>query len=1368
MNANVYRLVFSKSLGVWVAVAETAKAAGKCAGSCVLLGALALAASPAQAQSLPTGGNVTQGAGKISVNGADMLVRQDSARMVADWQSFSIGARNSVRFVQPGSDSVALNRVLGSDPSRIFGGLSANGHVYLQNPNGVLFAPGSQVNVGSLVATSLTADMDQFKAGALRLSGGTPASGSVRNEGSITTPAGGHVVLAAPQVANTGSIATPGGTTALVAGNAVNIDPTGSGLLSITVPLAALNAQLENAGTLSADGGAVLLHAAATDAALRTVMQVGGVVRARSIEQRDGQIVLSGGSSGMVRISGTLDAAGAAAGTRGGSIKVLGERVALVGQARVDASGDAGGGTVLVGGNYQGKGPEANASDTYVGRNVTLDASARLSGDGGKVVVWSDNTTRYAGSIFATGGAQQGNGGQAEVSGKKVLNFDGQVNLKAARGKSGSLLLDPTDITIGVVADVNGDSTTGDDLATPNLLFGDFPNAASQITATRVATLLGTGDVNLQATNSIAVRAPLDVAPAGPNTTLFLNSPTVLFAQPVTLNNSSLNVTGVNITVDDALVSAASVRLSLDPSIPPGFINQTFPSGIRTNSLTIARNSNAIVNVTLDGSLNQIGNLNITADTALVRVDNAPGTPLNVRGTVGGNFTLQTNTGVVQTAPLNVSGAFDLTTTDTNPVSGAVVLTNAANSFGSLSFNVGSSLNLVAAGALRAQGSADTSIRLVSSGPFTLDISGLTSRSTTNPSNIDVSGAGFIDSSDASAPITIQPGGRFFIRSSDFSADQLGNVLFSAAGLLDLNYTIYSGWTGPDPSVGNGYYTNQTGQLGSPPTDVPPISKVYDGNTAFAFVQSGGAAQALFGSGVVPLSAYSVTSTGTFANKNVGTDKAYTVAVSNDVVATRASTGDAFYGLQYTGFSRLAGPGNALSQVTARPITSSGITGVDRVYNATTTVGLGTGGAVLNGTITGDNVNLVTSSAFGTMADKNVGNNKPVTVNGLTLGGTDAPNYSLTDVSNARVNIGALGLTSTGIVAVNRVYDATTAVALATGGATLNGTISGDNVNLVTTGALGTMANKNVGTAKPVSISGLTLSGSDSANYTVADASNATVDISARAITSSGITGVDRIYDATTAVALDTSAATLNGVIVGDGVSLATSGAFGTLSNKTVGLNKPVTVGGLTLGGTDAPNYSLVDASNATVNIAVRTLTPAGVTATNRVEDGTTLVGLNTANASVVGVLPGDTVNLDASAAVGNVATPDPGINKPVTISGLTLNGTDSVNYAMSSAPFAGGTTVRILSFAQSTFDQLRYKEYLQAVSDAQEPFRRAMAEALAAGFGKENIRKQLQRGLVFETGLAAPAVDVIDSAARPQTCTVGRDANGATLVCTP
>ena len=128
---------------------------------------------------------------------------------------------------------------------------------------------------------------------------------------------------------------------------------------------------------------------------------------------------------------------------------MLGERVALTGDAQLDASGELGGGRVLVGGDFQGKNPEVqNARSTYVGANASIKADATENGDWGKVVVGADDTTRYYGGISAQGGREGGDGGNVEVSGKRRLDFNGRVALGAAKGKSGALLLDPLDIVI--------------------------------------------------------------------------------------------------------------------------------------------------------------------------------------------------------------------------------------------------------------------------------------------------------------------------------------------------------------------------------------------------------------------------------------------------------------------------------------------------------------------------------------------------------------------------------------------------------------------------------------------------------------------------------------------------------------------------------------------------------------------------------------------------------------------------------------------------------------------------------------------------------------------------------------------------------
>ncbi len=200
----------------FIAVAEIARARGKRTCSAVLLSALALLALGAD---LPEGGRIVAGSGAIASNGTTMTVTQTSERLVADWQSFGIGPRNAVDFVQPSSSSVALNRVLGSDVSGIQGQLSANGQVFLINPNGVLFTPTAQVDVGGLVASTRNISNEDFLAGRYRFSGDSDAA--VRNEGRVNVGAGGTAALIAARIENTGSIEAPRGNVLMGAGERV-------------------------------------------------------------------------------------------------------------------------------------------------------------------------------------------------------------------------------------------------------------------------------------------------------------------------------------------------------------------------------------------------------------------------------------------------------------------------------------------------------------------------------------------------------------------------------------------------------------------------------------------------------------------------------------------------------------------------------------------------------------------------------------------------------------------------------------------------------------------------------------------------------------------------------------------------------------------------------------------------------------------------------------------------------------------------------------------------------------------------------------------------------------------------------------------
>ena len=207
---------------------------------------------------LPLGEKIVAGQVGVSRPGAgNMLIQQRSGSGIVNWGGFSIDRGERVQIQQPQASSVLLNRVVGADASRIFGQLSANGKVFLLNPNGVLFGAGSQVSVGSMVASSLSLSDEDFLAGRYRFAGG---GGSVINEGRITAAERGTVALLGGSVRNDGHIEARLGTVALAAGSGMALDLAGDGLSRIVVSQAAIDAQVANGGAIIADGGAVLMR----------------------------------------------------------------------------------------------------------------------------------------------------------------------------------------------------------------------------------------------------------------------------------------------------------------------------------------------------------------------------------------------------------------------------------------------------------------------------------------------------------------------------------------------------------------------------------------------------------------------------------------------------------------------------------------------------------------------------------------------------------------------------------------------------------------------------------------------------------------------------------------------------------------------------------------------------------------------------------------------------------------------------------------------------------------------------------------------------------------------------------------------------
>ncbi len=455
----------------------------------LLAAAVALCfASPATLAN-PSGGTVVNGSASFARSGSTLSVTNTPGAII-NWQQFSIGQNEVTRFIQQSAASAVLNRVVGVNPSVILGALTSNGRVFLVNPSGITIGRGAMIDVAGFAASTLNLSDADFLSGRL-LFQGIGTEGKLVNAGTIRAADGGQVYLVAPNVENQKDavITSPKGEVVIAAGRKVEL--VNSREPDIRVEFVAPAGEAVNAGSIVASSGVIGIYG--------TVVRNSGLVSAsRAGVGVGGKIVFRAAQDALLEAGSKVEAVG----DMGGTVQLLGARVGVLDGATIDVSGDAGGGTVLVGGDFQGKNPEVpNAWRTYFGSEATIHADALLGGDGGKVIVWADDITRAYGLISARGGAQGGNGGFVEVSGTNQLDFNARVNLDAPRGAAGTLLLDPLNIVIS-----NNTNTNNADVADGAILFAD---GAGTFTLTDEALEALTGNIVLQATQDIAVSAGL-------------------------------------------------------------------------------------------------------------------------------------------------------------------------------------------------------------------------------------------------------------------------------------------------------------------------------------------------------------------------------------------------------------------------------------------------------------------------------------------------------------------------------------------------------------------------------------------------------------------------------------------------------------------------------------------------------------------------------------------------------------------------------------------------------------------------------------------------------------------------------------------
>ena len=513
------------------------------------------------AYAMPQGEVIRSGKGEITRQDKDMTVNQDSKHLAIDWSGFDIANDERVTFRQPDKDSVALNRVVGDAASVIEGTLSGNGHVYVINPNGVLFGKNASVDVGSLVASTARIsdrDMTNF-AGADGITMAIPedSSAKVINAGTIRAE-GGLVVLHAAEVENSGTITNPEGTTALAAARNLSLSADTAGKINFTVDGALAKAKALNSGMLKADGGYLVMTARSAGDVMSTVVNNTGTMEAKTLRQNEkGEILLDGGDNGIVELNGTLDASGMEAGQSAGSIKAIGAETHVKDGATLHATGAVDGGLIETSGDY-----------LEIGDNVDIDAAGKT-------------------------------------------------------GKAGEWLLDPTEVIINNsgTGTVHGDSNT-------------YKSSTTYLKTSTIADVLRKNNVTIQATDPTYHNADISLEWA-------------LNVDETTPGKNTLTLEAeenININADINATAALNVVLNADTNgDDKGGVNINANISTDGGSLTTGANGATFFGVTSSGDNNRAietsgGNVNIQNEARL----QLNGGTLSVN-TAGGSVTFARN-----------------------------------------------------------------------------------------------------------------------------------------------------------------------------------------------------------------------------------------------------------------------------------------------------------------------------------------------------------------------------------------------------------------------------------------------------------------------------------------------------------------------------------------------------------------------------------------------------------------------------------------------------------------------------------------------------------------------------------------------------
>ncbi|HET7330747.1 YDG domain-containing protein [Dyella sp.] len=1273
----------------------------------------------------PTGGQIVGGSGQIQQIGNTTTIHQNSSTLSLNWQSFNIGPDQTVNFVQPGSNAIAINRIFASTPSEIYGHLNANGQVWLINPNGVLFGQSAQVNVGGLVASTLDVDDSTLDSSNRRFSGS--GKGSIVNRGSINAANGGYVALIGNQVSNQGVITAQLGTVALGGGSAVTLTFNGNQLLHLQVDQSTLNNLAENRQLIVADGGRVIMTAGAKDTLLASVVNNSGRVQAQTVQNHDGTITLLGGmEAGTVNVGGTLDAS-APNGGKGGFIETSAAQ-AHIADGSVITTKAVGGkdGTWLVdptdftiaasGGDITA----TNLQSQLANGNVTFTSANGAGGTSGNVnvnqaVTWSANTTltltasnnvnlnaaitntgASGKTVLNAGNAFVNNVGASGLVGNWAIysasptatgenlggltpgfiQYNAPIGTAAVAGATGNGVFYSVAPTLSVSGLTGAVSKTYDGTTSATLANGNFIDTGL-INGDKIGSAAGTysqSDVGC----SLTVTSPSSIA--GFN---IVNGSTPVYGYALSGGSRTASIGQINPAQLTASIIGNPTKVYDGTTTATLNSSNYLISGFAVGQSATVNQPSSIAYANADA-----GSVALNATFTLTNFVAGSGTKLS-------NYILPPNAtgmGTITQAPVLLSGllangkVYDGTTTASLNLSNASIFGVISQDAGNVTLNsTGGTGNFASANAgngiavnvsgFTLTGTKANDYQLIAPTDLTanitpkvLTVSGVTANNKvydgTTADTLNFGSAtlnGIVGSDNVALSGSA---------SGTFSQSDVGNNLAVSVSGFGLTGTAAGNYTVTQPS---GLIASITPRHLAIAFNGSP-AKIYDGTDNAVLGSSDFIVSGFVGSESAVVSQ----SPAVYASPNAGVG----IGVTATLQPSDFTVGSGTKLSNYSFDNQITGTGT----INPAPLVVSIANNPTKVYDSTTAATLAAGNYVLSGLVNGESITF-NGPTTGTYASANAGVEAVSTTlssGNFTAGsGTLLSNYALPTSANGfgTITPAAVGVQIAASInkPITKVYDGTDVYLLnvLSGGTytqdfNLTG-FQGSDSAFVNANITGHFASKNVGN-QPFSVtlnsSDFTFTSGSASNYTFPTFVYTTGSITPAPLTVSLIGNLNKVYDGSTVAQLTSANFQASGFVAGEGATITPTATF-SYANKNagsgIGISGNLTANNYTpSGSTLLSNYTLATSATGTGNITQAPLFVTGVYATNKVYDTTASDTLNVSAAGLSGLVAGDVGNVTLNTSTsGTFAQSNVGNGIAVTANGFSISGTEAANYIL-------------------------------------------------------------------------------------------------------